>query len=168
MQPLADLSLLDGVIKESMRLLPALPMSFMRFSQDRFQLGGVKLPRSTRLIVSPLITQRDPDVFEEPSRFLPNRWDTLKPGPYEYFPFGAGPRRCIGSSFFDLSSHVVLSTILQRYHLALAASARVSRKAQGPAMGREIRSSYDSLTPDSGYCASWPVKGDIHELVQLV
>ncbi len=167
MQQLADLPLLDGIIKESMRLLPALPMSFMRFSQGRFELRGVELPRGTGLILSPLITQRDPDVFKEPNRFNPHRWDTLKPGPYEYFPFGAGPRRCIGSSFFELSSRIVLSTILQHYHLALAPNARVSRKAQGPAMSMKHGLPMIPWPLTRGIAPPGPVQGDIHELVQL-
>jgi cytochrome P450 len=166
-QQLTELPLLDGVIKESMRLLPALPMSFMRFSQHRFQLGDVELPRGTGLIVSPLITQRDPDIFQEPNRFNPSRWNILKPGPYEYFPFGAGPRRCIGFSFFDLSSRIVLSTILQRYHLALVPNARVSRKAQGPAMSVKHGLSMIPRPLTRGIAPPAPVLGDIHELVQL-
>jgi cytochrome P450 len=68
------------------------------------------------------VTHRDPRFFEDPLAFRPERWagDLHKRLPhYAYFPFGGGPRLCIGSNFAMLEAVLVLATVVARYHFTL-------------------------------------------------
>jgi cytochrome P450 len=125
-QQLGELPLLDGVVKESMRLLPSVPLNHRIVAAD-CELDGHTLPRNTELISSVYHTHRVPEVYAEPQSFLPTRWETLDPGPYAYSPFGGGPRMCIGASFALMEIKLVLAILLQRFRLALPANARVDR-----------------------------------------
>src|SRR5207245_2055298 len=89
------LPLIEAVIKESMRLLPPVPLT-MRIAARSGDLGGIELQQGDRVVCSPYVTHHLPDLFPEPEKFHPQRWFKSKPGPYEYLPFGAGPRACIG------------------------------------------------------------------------
>lgn len=123
---LEKLPLLDRVVKESLRLLPPAPLNH-RIAAEDTELGGQPIPRGTELISSGYHTQRMADIYPEPRRFLPARWERLEPGPYAYSPFGAGPRMCIGASFALMEVKLVLAVILQRFRLALPPRQRVDR-----------------------------------------
>jgi cytochrome P450 len=123
-EQLGRLPLLDGVVKESLRLLPSVPFNHRIAAVDT-ELGGHGIPRGTELISSAYHTQRMAEVYAEPRRFLPERWQTLDPGPYAYCPFGAGPRMCIGATFATMEIKLVLAILLQRFRLALPRGARV-------------------------------------------
>jgi cytochrome P450 len=123
---LADLPLLDRVVKESLRLLPPAPLNHRIAAHDT-ELGGHFIPRGTELISSAYHTHRMPELFSEPECFKPERWETSDPGPYAYSPFGAGPRACIGLSFALMEIKIVLAIILQRFRLAPPAGTRVDR-----------------------------------------
>lgn len=140
-EQLARLPLLDGVVKESLRLLPPAPLNHRVAAADT-ELGGHCIPRGTELLSSVYHTHRMPDVYAEPQRFLPARWERLEPGPYAYCPFGAGPRMCIGASFALMEIKVVLCVLLQRFRLALPAGTRVGRAVSitmRPAPGLPMR-----------------------------
>jgi cytochrome P450 len=79
--------------------------------------------------MSQWVVQRDPSFFEEPEEFRPERWtdEFQKTMPkFAYFPFGGGPRLCVGNSFAMLEMALVLPTIGQRYRFALAPGAQVT------------------------------------------
>jgi cytochrome P450 len=69
-----------------------------------------------------------PEIYSEPRRFMPQRWETIQPTAYEYFPFGAGSRMCIGATFAMMEIKIVLAMLLQRYRLALVPQAKIKRK----------------------------------------
>jgi cytochrome P450 len=159
-----DLPLLDGVIKESMRLLPA-GLWFVRTSIAPFTMAGYDLPRGTHVVFSPAVTHRRPDLYPQPDRFIPERWARIDPSPYEYLPFGSGPRRCLGATFAMMELKIALPLILQRYRLAIAPGTRVDRGGavlsfpRGPlpvTLHRQDRQFHDA-----------GVRGDIHALVSL-
>ncbi|MFZ5441162.1 MAG: cytochrome P450 [Myxococcota bacterium] len=164
----ARLPKLDAVIKESMRLLPAAPMLFMRVAQQQAKLGPHVVPKGTTLVLSPLVTHRAPERFPEPSRFLPDRWVGLEPSAYEYLPFGAGARMCLGAPLANLVLRLVLPMLLQRFRFELVAGSDVSRGMHGIALApkhglRFILSPQRNDPPPP----SVKVRGDIAELVQL-
>lgn len=163
----ARLPLLDAVVRESMRLLPPTAMLFIRHAAAPFELGGVALPAGTRLLLSPLITHRDPDLYPQPSRFLPERWRSIDPTPYEYMPFGAGPRMCIGASFAALQVRVALAVLLQRWRFDVAPGATVARKIRGVTLGAKHGLPILPRAPGSRRRPAARVRGDIHELVDL-
>jgi len=123
---LPRLPLLEQVIKESMRLLPPVPL-LSRTCMEPVTLGKYPLPALTEIIISPYLTHREPELYPEPQRFLPRRWESIEPSAYEYLPFGAGSRMCLGAGFAMLESKIVLAMILQRYRLALTPDARIDR-----------------------------------------
>ncbi len=105
------------VLTESLRLYPPVYLVDRQPSED-FELRGYKIPRGSYIFVSPYVTHRDPGIYTDPSRFDPDRWlpevAEMRPT-YSYFPFGVGPRACIGQSFAWMESILVLATLAQTW-----------------------------------------------------
>jgi cytochrome P450 len=120
----ARLPLLEGVIKETLRLLPPVTW-WSRVCTRPATLSSYAVPEGARVVYSPYITHRLPDLYPMPGRFLPGRWLHIDPGPYEYLPFSAGPRMCLGSGFAMMEMRLVLATLLRRYHLTIPPNARI-------------------------------------------
>jgi cytochrome P450 len=118
---LPRLPYLDWVVSESMRLYPP-AWIVNRTAIEPFELGGYSFPAGTRVAVSQWVTHHLPELWGDPEAFRPERWDPAagqKPPQGAYFPFGAGPRMCIGMPFAQLEARLVLATLLQRYVPAL-------------------------------------------------
>ena len=111
----------DRVVKESMRLYPP-AWSLARTTAKEMEVGGYLLPVGANVVMSPWIMHRDPRFFENPERFDPDRWavEIAQRLPrFAYFPFGGGPRLCIGASFAMMEANLLLATIAQRFQLSL-------------------------------------------------
>jgi cytochrome P450 len=161
---LGRLPLLDRVVKESMRLLPPASIS-LRVSTAPFKLGPYELPRGTTVFFSQYATHHMPELYPEPERFLPERWLAIDPPVYEYLPFGAGPRMCIGATFALLEIKIALAMIVQRYQLALQPGARIDRRLRitlSPRQGMPMI----VLPPDRAPPVNRP-RGNIREMVDL-
>lgn len=116
---LMQLSLLNAVVSESLRLLP--PNALMvRVTTRPAQLGDALLPERCELILSPFLAHRDPELFPFPSAFRPSRWREMKPSPFEFFPFGGGGRHCVGRSLALYLIKAALAFLIGRYDLLLA------------------------------------------------
>jgi cytochrome P450 len=121
LEDLPRLPYTDKVVKESMRLYPP-AWSLARTVAKDIELGGYKLPMGSNVVMSPWILHRDPRFFEEPEQFNPDRWtaDVAQHLPkFAYFPFGGGPRLCIGASFAMMEANLLLAAIAQRFQLRL-------------------------------------------------
>jgi cytochrome P450 len=164
---LPKLVLVDRVLKETMRVLAPVPVSFLKVAQTEVRLGGHTLPRGANVVLSPFITHRDPDMYSEPARFRPERWERLSPTLYEYLPFGAGPRMCIGAGFATLAMRVVLPMILQRYRTTLAFGARVSRRVRANILAPRYGLPMLIAPQDRQFARCENVRGDIPEIVDL-
>lgn len=164
---LRELIVLDKVVKETMRLLPATPCMFMRRGLEDFNLEGYKLPANSKVILSALVTHRMPELYENPQQFLPHRWDTIKPSLYEYLPYGAGPRMCLGAAFADQEIRLALAMILQRFGLSLEGTTRVDVKVRGITMGP--KTGFQAKVHSSQIPPNRPAKvtGSIRSLVNL-
>src|SRR6266516_5015203 len=117
LKDLAGLPYLDWVLDESMRLYPPAWLQ-MRFVAKESELDGVRLPVGTLVILSQWVIHRLPDIWEDAEVFKPERWDPanrqqIPPG--AYFPFGGGPRACIGMPLAQLEARLILTSILQHY-----------------------------------------------------
>lgn len=161
------LVLVDRVLKEGMRVLPAGPMLFIRVCKREAPLGAHTLPEGANVVLSPLVTHRDPERYPEPIRFRPSRWQGLDPSPHEYLPFGAGKRMCLGAGFATLALRLVLPMILQRALPSLPEGTRVSRKVRGFSLGPKDSLPLTLRPRDLGPAPRTTVRGDIHELVDL-
>lgn len=119
---LAALRYTEAVVLESMRLFPP-AYAFGREAVADCELGGYPVPAGTTLFMSPWVMHRDPRFYDEPERFAPERWldglaDRLPR--FTYFPFGGGPRICIGNRFAMMESVLILATVARRFRLELA------------------------------------------------
>jgi len=116
---LGGLPWLDAVIRESLRLRPVVPM-VGRVLQVPMTFRGFRLPAGAAIAPSVWLTHRNPEVYEEPLAFRPERFEHGKPNPYAWLPFGGGIRRCLGQAFALIEMKVVLATLLR--HLDLHAT----------------------------------------------
>jgi cytochrome P450 len=114
---LEHLPYLECVIKETLRLFPA-GVWTARYGTQPFKLGSHQLPMGTWVLLSAYVTHRIPEVFPEPYKFIPERWQTIHPSSYEFMSFSGGPRYCIGTSLAMMQLKIALSMILQRYSLS--------------------------------------------------
>jgi cytochrome P450 len=118
---LDKLPYLNAVIRESLRLYPPAFMT-ARTSVGVTNIGGYEIPSGTTLLASQWVVQRDPRFYDQPDKFKPERWlegleAQLPPG--AYFPFGDGPRRCIGQGFAMLETALVIAAIAQKFRFRL-------------------------------------------------
>lgn len=121
-EDLAKLSYTERVVTEAMRLYPPAWMMGREATADT-EIGGYRVANGTTLYLSPWIVHRDPRFFPDPERFDPDRWtEEFSRGlpPFAYFPFGGGPRRCIGATFAQTEAVLALATIAQRFRFSLA------------------------------------------------
>jgi cytochrome P450 len=111
----------EMIAKESMRLYP--PAYVVgREAIESCEIGGYHVPQRMQVFMPTWVVHRDPRFFDEPLSFKPERWtpefiSTLPK--YAYFPFGGGPRICIGNSFAMMEIVLLLATIAQKYRLEL-------------------------------------------------
>jgi cytochrome P450 len=161
---LAELTLLDRVVKESMRLLPPV-MWWGRVSTGPFELGEYRLGKGTHVIYSSYVTHRLPELYPRPGAFLPQRWLTCAPGPYEYLPFSAGPRMCLGSGLATMELKLVLATLLRRYRPVPPPRWRVDRgglMVSQPKHGLPV-----TLGLPNGRVVRPEIRGNVRALVDL-
>ena len=111
----------ERVIKESMRLYPPVYAIGRQLLED-FELGGYTLEKGVTLLFSQWVTHRRPESFTDPLRFDPDRWlpeRAEKIHRYAYFPFGGGPRICIGNHFAMMEAVLLLATLIRAYRFEL-------------------------------------------------
>lgn len=159
------LPLLDRVIKESMRILPASFYS-QRINSRPVELGPFYLIRGTPIVFSQYITHHMPELFPDPELFLPDRWETISPSPYAYLPFGAGARLCLGAPMALITLKITLAVLLQRFGFRMVPGSeitgRVTSTMFAPASGIPVQ----LTTPDAPW-KRMPVTGAVHEMVTL-
>ena len=118
----------DMVMTESMRLYPA-AYALARQAARPTEAGGLPLAPGDVVIAPTWVVHRDPRWFDEPEAFRPERWagDLARRLPrFAYFPFGGGPRQCIGNSFATMEAVLILAAIARRFRLVLEPGQRVT------------------------------------------
>jgi cytochrome P450 len=121
----------EMIALESMRLYPPAYVVGREAIVD-CGIGGYAVPRGTTVLMSQWAVQRDPRFFEEPNAFRPERWgeERIKSLPkFAYFPFGGGPRVCIGQQFAMMELVLVLATIAQKFRFRMQPGAKVTPQA---------------------------------------
>jgi cytochrome P450 len=116
-EDLPNLPYTEWVLNESLRIYPP-AWSQGRRAIKAFDLDGVHFPAGTMVLLTQWVTHRLPDIWPEAEVFRPERWDPDSEQqivPWSYFPFGGGPRICIGMPFAQLEARLLLATIFQRY-----------------------------------------------------
>jgi cytochrome P450 len=113
---LQQLTHLDNVIQETLRLWPAAFMSG-RMTQGDFSFEGHRIEKGSFILYSPYVTGRDPQLWDDADAFVPDRWIDNTVDPYAFVPFGGGYRRCIGFAFATQELKVLLVEMLRRVEM---------------------------------------------------
>jgi cytochrome P450 len=119
------------VVDETLRLYPpAWAMSRLAGVDD--EVGGYRISAGSNVLMSQWVTHRHPEFWENPEGFDPERFTPERSAGrprFAYFPFGGGPRQCIGNTFAHMEAVLVVATLAPRYSLELAPGAPVRPKA---------------------------------------
>lgn len=115
---LPHLKVLRSVVHEALRLYPPAMIS-ARYVVTGFDFRGRRVAPGDLVIYSPYVTHRDPEVYQRPGDFAPDRWESGRRPPNEFLPFGGGQHRCLGSGFATTELTVVLARLLARGRYSL-------------------------------------------------
>ncbi|HXH22943.1 MAG TPA: cytochrome P450 [Dehalococcoidia bacterium] len=119
---LASLPYTRMILEESMRLYPP-AWAVGRFAVGPDTVGGYDLPAGSQIVMSQYVTHRHPAFWERPDEFDPERFTPERSAGrprFAYFPFGGGPRYCIGADFAMIEAQLTLAAVAQRYRLRLS------------------------------------------------
>lgn len=119
-EDLNNVPVLEHVLLETMRLFPTAYL-MGREATCEVELGGYKLPAGISIMMSQWVLHRDQRFYDEPEEFKPERWEDGSRNLPEraYFPFGAGPRLCIGKDFGMMEASLILAAFLTRFQFTL-------------------------------------------------
>ena len=163
LQGIVELPRLDAVIKESLRILPPVPMQ-VRVAQQDTSLAGHPFPMGSRVMLSAFVTNRLPDHYPEPDTFRPERWVSINPSPFEYLVFSAGPRKCPGFYLGLAMVKMAVATIFLHFRIELESRTQIDYIARPALKPRgKIRA---ILHAQDGEFAAVPVNGNILGLVR--
>ena len=127
MQDIERLTYTGMIIRETLRLYPPVWVIPRDVISD-VTIGNYTLKAGSIVVTSPYITHRHPRYYEEPEAFRPERfspsYEQSLPR-FAYFPFGGGPRICMGQSFATMEAVLILATIAQKFQLTLAPGHKV-------------------------------------------
>jgi cytochrome P450 len=124
-EALPSLPYTEAVIKETMRLFPP-AWVMVREAIEDCVVGGHAVRKGTMVMLSPWLKHRDPRIFSNPEAFQPERWMEARDIPrFAYFPFGGGPRICVGHTFAMMEAPLALGTICQRFRFVCEPGYRV-------------------------------------------
>ena len=124
---LRKLTYTEMIAKESMRLYPP-AYAVGREALEEIEIRGFRVPKGSQVFAFQWVTHRDERYFENPNAFDPDRWrpeNAERLPKYAYFPFGGGPRQCIGNYFAMMEIVLLLATIGQRFKFSLATDHKV-------------------------------------------
>jgi cytochrome P450 len=130
---LARLEYTKQVIQEVMRLYPPAWM-FARFAERDVTIGGQRVPAGAPILLCPFVTHRDPALWPNPEVFDPGRFtaDGSAGRPrFAYYPFGGGPRQCIGNHFAMMEAQLITAMTAQRLRPRLVPGHPVSPSSVG-------------------------------------
>jgi len=123
----------DAVLTEAMRVYPPVYL-IGREATRELELGGFRVKKGYTVFMSQWVSHRDPRYFgPDPEAFRPERWEdglAKRLPKYAYYPFGGGPRVCIGNTFALMEAAVILAAVGQRYRFTLAPDAVIDVNPQ--------------------------------------
>ena len=140
----SQLAYTNKVVRETLRLYPPAWLMSRRAAED-VHIGDYLLPADSNVLISPWVTHRNPRFFPNPEAFDPDRWspefEQALPK-FAYFPFGGGPRTCIGNNFALMEAAILLASVAQRFEIGLVPGRNVEPRASitlRPANGVYVR-----------------------------
>lgn len=149
-----DLKYLNAATYESMRLYP-IAVGISRQIRKPMTVAGRELPVGTIVMANIYLTQRHPDLWEDPTVFRPERMMGKRPPPHLFLPFGVGVWRCLGAAFAEHEMRIVLARLLARFDIEAAPGVEIRSEqrsiAAGPSGGLPVilRRRARSATPSA-------------------
>ena len=122
---------LTAVCNETLRIHPVAMVTFPRVAEEPVELLGYKLEPKTIVLGCIYLLQHREDLYPDADKFRPERFLERQFSPYEFMPFGAGVRRCIGEALAQFEMKIVLATIISRYNLELCDRKAVKPQRRG-------------------------------------
>jgi cytochrome P450 family 6 len=122
---LSDLKYLKNCIGETLRKYPIVPIHFCAATRDyKIADSNLTIPKGSSVMIPVLGFHRDPDIYEEPLKFMPERFESSTTGNGNseglfYTPFGGGPRNCIGMRLGKLAIKLGLALIMWKFYMEL-------------------------------------------------
>ncbi|KAH7862337.1 hypothetical protein Vadar_003392 [Vaccinium darrowii] len=121
-----NLAYLQGIVKETLRLYPPGPLSVPHQATEDCEIGGYHIPKGTRVFPNVWKLHRDPRVWTDPEKFVPERWLEgnhaagldVSGSNFEFGPFGSGRRSCPGATFAMQVTHLTLARLIQGFDFA--------------------------------------------------
>ncbi len=132
---LTKLPYLNAVCSETLRIYPVAMLTFSRKLHQPLDLLGYTVPADTKIVGSIYLLHHREDLYPQPHVFNPDRFLERQFSSFEYMPFGAGARRCVGAALALYELKIVLGTILTHYDLALAGDRPVLPERRGITLG---------------------------------
>lgn len=118
-QALSDAVWSTAVIDETLRMWPPVWL-FMRQAEKEDQIGKVWVPVGANVVLAPILSHHAPDLWVRPEQFRPERFFERKKIPQgAFYPFGLGPRACIGAFFAGLEAKIILATMVHHFEWEL-------------------------------------------------
>ncbi|XP_077539168.1 cytochrome P450 4V2-like isoform X1 [Haemaphysalis longicornis] len=114
-EDIKQMKYLECVLKESMRLYPPVPIIARNVDED-MNVGEYTIPNGAVAVAPIYFIQRHPKFFDEPDKFVPERFlETKEKNPFMYIPFSVGFRNCLGQKFANLEDKILLTQIMRRF-----------------------------------------------------
>ncbi len=164
-EQLPQLALVERIVKESMRILPA-SCYLHRTAAEATQLGPFEVARGTPVVFSQFMTHHLSEFYDDPEAFVPDRWKTISPGPYAYLPFGNGPRMCLGAPLAMMILKTALPMMLKRFRVGMVPGTVLNGKMKSTMLG-PITPVMTRIVPQDGRYQAQPIAGNIHSMVDL-
>lgn len=122
---LSKLPYLRCVVNETLRLCPPVPLLLPRYTYEDCVIGGYRIPKNTTLMVNAWAVHRDPKVWEEPEKFMPERFEAMEKEKdqgcnYKFVPFGMGRRSCPGNNMGLRTVCMAVGTLIQCFDWEIA------------------------------------------------
>jgi cytochrome P450 len=139
-EDLPKLPYTNAVMMEVMRVYPPVYLIGREATRD-LELGGYRVKKGCTVLMSQWVNHRDPRYFPKPEEFIPERWEdglASRIPKYAYYPFGGGPRVCIGNTFALMEGAIILAAVGKKYRFTLMPEARIEINPQitlSPAYG---------------------------------
>jgi cytochrome P450 len=111
-----DVALGEAIVKETLRLRPPQDSAPRRLVKD-VEAGGVRIPAGEVVVPANHLVHRRPELYERPEQFWPDRFLESRVNTFGWLPFGGGAHRCLGASFAELETRIVLREVLKRWRL---------------------------------------------------
>jgi cytochrome P450 len=154
----------DAAVKESMRILPPVPLQ-IRVAQSDAAIAGHAVPKGTRVMLNTFLVNRMPELYPDGDSFRPERWRTITPSAYEFPVFSGGPHACPGYWFGLASVKIALAAILMRHRVVLERDVCIDYRVQ-PTM-RPRNAVRVTLAREAGASTATAVTGTLLNLLKL-